>query len=71
MADGLYEAAESCARKARRAGLQARRDEQLVNTTKSYASKQCEWEEWLASPQLIRYLSNGLIASHPSCLVET
>ena len=44
MADDLYIAAEERARAARRAGLQARKDEQPQNTTRSYASKQREWK---------------------------
>lgn len=51
MADGLYEAAESRAREARRAGLQARKDEQPANTTRSYALKQREWREWCNTPR--------------------
>ena len=42
--DNLYIAADERARDARRAGLQARKDEQPPNTTRSYASKQREWK---------------------------
>ena len=44
MADDLYIAADERAREARRAGLQAKKDEQPANTTRSYASKQREWK---------------------------
>ncbi|OBT38707.1 hypothetical protein VE00_10950 [Pseudogymnoascus sp. WSF 3629] len=44
MADDLYIAADERARDARRAGLQAKKDEQPLNTTRSYASKQREWK---------------------------
>jgi hypothetical protein len=42
--DDLYIAADERARDARRAGLQAKKDEQPLNTTRSYASKQREWK---------------------------
>jgi hypothetical protein len=42
MAD-CYLAAEERAREARRAGLQAKKDEQPANTARSYAAKQREW----------------------------
>jgi hypothetical protein len=44
MSDSLYIAADERARDARRAGLQAKKDEQPLNTTRSYASKQREWK---------------------------
>ena len=44
MADNLYIATDERAREARRAGLQAKKDEQPLNTTRSYASKQREWK---------------------------
>jgi hypothetical protein len=44
MTDDLYIAADERARDARRAGLQAKKDEQPLNTTRSYASKQREWK---------------------------
>jgi hypothetical protein len=44
MTDDLYIAADERAREARRAGLQAKKDEQPLNTTRSYASKQREWK---------------------------
>ena len=42
MSDDLYIAADERAREARRAGLQAKKDEQPANTARSYLSKQ--WE---------------------------
>jgi len=51
MADGLYAAAEGRAQEARRAGLQAKKDEQPANTTRSYASKQREWRAWCHKPR--------------------
>ena len=39
-----YLAAEERARVARRAGLQAKKDEQPHNTARSYAAKQREWK---------------------------
>ena len=51
MADGLYAAAEGRAQEARRAGLQAKKDEQPANTTRSYASKQREWRTWCSTPR--------------------
>ncbi len=44
MADDTYTAADERARAARRAGLQAKKDEQPSNTTRSYAAKQREWK---------------------------
>jgi hypothetical protein len=38
------------ARDARRAGLEAKKDEQPLNTTRSYASKQREWKARLSPP---------------------
>ncbi len=52
MTDDLYIAADERARDARRAGLQARKDEQPLNTTRSYASKQREWKARRPSPPL-------------------
>ena len=43
-ATDAYIAADERAREARRAGLQAKKDEQPANTTRSYASKQREWK---------------------------
>lgn len=51
MADGSYAAAEGRAREARRAGLQARKDEQPANTARSYAAKQREWRTWCSTPR--------------------
>jgi hypothetical protein len=42
-ADDSYTAADERARAARRAGLQAKKDEQPANTARSYAAKQREW----------------------------
>jgi hypothetical protein len=39
-----YLAADKRAHDARRAGLQAKKDEQVLNTARSYASKQREWK---------------------------
>jgi hypothetical protein len=39
-----YLAADERARDARRAGLQAKKEEQPLNTARSYASKQREWK---------------------------
>jgi hypothetical protein len=44
MSDDLYIAADERAREARRAGLQAKKDEQPANTARSYLSKQREWK---------------------------
>ncbi|KAM4066744.1 centromere DNA-binding protein complex CBF3 subunit [Hirsutella rhossiliensis] len=43
-ADDSYTAADERARAARRAGIQAKKDEQPANTTRSYAAKQREWK---------------------------
>jgi hypothetical protein len=40
----LYTAADERGREARRAGLQAKKDEQPANTARSYKSKQREWK---------------------------
>jgi hypothetical protein len=44
VADDSYTAADERARAARRAGLQAKKDEQPANTARSYAAKQREWK---------------------------
>jgi hypothetical protein len=44
MADVAYTAADERLRDARRAGLQAKKDEQPANTARSYRSKQEEWK---------------------------
>lgn len=49
MADQLL-AADERAREARRAGLQAKKDEQPHNTARSYAAKQREWKVGRAYP---------------------
>lgn len=51
MAD-QYLAADERAREARRAGLQAKKDEQPHNTARSYAAKQREWKVSLSFPPL-------------------
>ncbi|KAJ6437110.1 High-osmolarity-induced transcription protein 1 [Purpureocillium lavendulum] len=43
-ADDPYTAADERARAARRAGIQAKKDEQPANTARSYAAKQREWK---------------------------
>jgi len=52
MADGLYAAAEGRAQEARRAGLQAKKDEQPANIIRSYALKQREWRAWCYKPHV-------------------
>lgn len=49
-ADDSYTAADERARTARRAGLQAKKDEQPANTVRSYAAKQREWKARLPFP---------------------
>ncbi|KAH7461576.1 hypothetical protein FOMA001_g19032 [Fusarium oxysporum f. sp. matthiolae] len=44
-ADDSYTAADERARAARRAGLQAKKDEQPANTARSYAAKQRDWPD--------------------------
>jgi hypothetical protein len=44
MASDPYEAASARAQAARRAGIQAKKDEQPENTARSYRSKQEEWK---------------------------
>jgi hypothetical protein len=44
IANDLYFAADERACEACRASLQAKKDEQLLNTAQSYASKQREWK---------------------------
>jgi len=51
MVDLSWAAAEERAREARRAGLQAKKDEQPANTTKSYTAKQREWRKWCQTPR--------------------
>jgi hypothetical protein len=50
MADTSYAAADERARNARRAGLQAKKDEQPANTARSYRSKQEEWKARRSTP---------------------
>lgn len=49
-ASDLYLAADERAREARRAGLQAKKDEQPAKTMRSYAAKQREWKVYLPLP---------------------
>ncbi|KAF2187893.1 hypothetical protein K469DRAFT_685262 [Zopfia rhizophila CBS 207.26] len=62
MADDLYTAADGRARAARRAGLQAKKDEQPPNTARSYVSKQREWKTWCYTPCTAQ---NGSLYSWP------
>ena len=62
MADHAYAAAEERAQETRRAGLQAKKDEQPQNTTRSYAAKQREWRAWCRTP---RAGPNGTLAAWP------
>ena len=55
MADDEYAAAEERAREARKAGLQAKKDEQPKNTARSYLAKQCEWKVGLPLPSPLLY----------------
>jgi hypothetical protein len=52
MSDDLYIAADERTRTARRAGLQAKKDEQPANTVRSYLSKQREWKAYAPFPPL-------------------
>ena len=54
MADAAYAIADERARDARRAGLQAKKDEQPANTARSYRSKQEEWKARPRPPPLFR-----------------
>ncbi len=60
MTDDLYVAADERARDARRAGLQAKKDEQPLNTTRSYASKQREWKARCLFPRALSSLLSPL-----------
>lgn len=55
MATDQYAAADERVREAHRAGLQAKKDEQPLNTARSYASKQREWKVGLFFYNLILY----------------
>ncbi|KAK7592307.1 hypothetical protein V3481_006928 [Fusarium oxysporum f. sp. vasinfectum] len=61
-ADDSYTAADERARAARRAGLQAKKDEQPANTARSYAAKQREWKAWCRTP---RAAADGSLYSWP------
>ena len=54
--DDLYIAADERARDARRAGLQAKKDEQPANTARSYLSKQREWKACALIPTPLFYI---------------
>jgi hypothetical protein len=56
--DDLYIAVDERARDARISGLQAKKDEQSLNTTRSYASKQREWKARLSPPALLSPFSS-------------
>ncbi|KAK3906347.1 hypothetical protein C8A05DRAFT_29789 [Staphylotrichum tortipilum] len=63
MADSsAYAAAEERAGDARRAGLQAKKEEQPLNTTRSYAAKQREWRTWCSTP---RAAPDGTLSTWP------
>jgi hypothetical protein len=70
MTDELYIAADERAREARRAGLQAKKDEQPLNTTRSYASKQREWKARclsslvLSPPLLLSFSPPSLLSTY-------
>ncbi|RKK12793.1 hypothetical protein BFJ65_g12053 [Fusarium oxysporum f. sp. cepae] len=61
-ADDSYTAADERAHAARRAGLQAKKDEQPANTARSYAAKQREWKAWCRTP---RAAADGSLYSWP------
>ncbi|KAM4067976.1 centromere DNA-binding protein complex CBF3 subunit [Hirsutella rhossiliensis] len=61
-ADDSYTAADERARAARRAGIQAKKDEQPANTARSYAAKQREWKAWCHTP---RAAADGSLYSWP------
>ncbi|KAM4058299.1 centromere DNA-binding protein complex CBF3 subunit [Hirsutella rhossiliensis] len=61
-ADDSYTAADERARAARRAGIQAKKDEQPANTARSYAAKQREWKAWCHTP---RAAEDGELYSWP------
>jgi hypothetical protein len=66
MADVAYTAADERLRDARRAGLQAKKDEQPANIARSYRSKQEEWKARgpLPLPPPLPYIrAYGLIRS--------
>jgi hypothetical protein len=56
-------AADERAREARRAGLQAKKEEQPANTTRSYASKQREWKVYYKAHPLAQKEKALLITS--------
>jgi hypothetical protein len=70
--DDLYIAVDERARDARISGLQAKKDEQSLNTTRSYASKQREWKARLSllfftcdPPKLMRAYRAGAARRAP------
>ncbi|KAM4062496.1 centromere DNA-binding protein complex CBF3 subunit, domain 2 domain-containing protein [Hirsutella rhossiliensis] len=65
-ADDSYTAADERARAARRAGIQAKKDEQPANTARSYAAKQREWKARPPAGPPLRSLSqDGELYSWP------
>ncbi len=62
MTDTAYTAAQERARETHRAGLQAKKDEQPLNTTRSYAAKQREWRAWCSTP---RIGPDGILSTWP------
>ncbi|XP_044714726.1 PIF1-like helicase domain-containing protein [Hirsutella rhossiliensis] len=64
-ADDSYTAADERARAARRAGIQAKKDEQPANTARSYAAKQREWKARPPAGPPLRSLSHGSLYSWP------
>ena len=65
MADVAYTAADERLRDARRAGLQAKKDEQPANTARSYRSKQEEWKARGPLPPPPPYMYTGVRANTP------
>jgi hypothetical protein len=61
MADTSYAAADERARDARRAGLQAKKDEQPANTARSYRSKQEEWKARGSTPLYLPPFNRGRV----------
>lgn len=63
MAETSYAVADERARAARRAGLQAKKDEQPANTARSYRSKQEEWKARCSKPPTLPSpLNRGLVS---------
>ncbi len=66
--DTAYTAAQERARETHRAGLQAKKDEQPLNTTRSHAAKQREWRAWCSTP---RIGPDGILSTSPDGEVVT